>query len=515
MPVRSFPAITPQTVNRFFSARISLWLLAILVALTPALVSVILVTSTSKLSDFIPALNDEVSYWHQVLTFKEVGFQGGYYTINELPPAASFTHFYTFGPWYPMVYGLIARIIGWDFTSVLVVNALLVALAILFFCQVAHLDGRQLIIMGLMLGTFWGLLLFLFTSMQEAFQQSLAIILAAVFYGSFTRGAQASRRFRLGAFMVILAAAITRLSWALLFFPFILLIGRKTVLNRIFALGLSILATLIVVEISRFTGAPGNNSIFKAFSNFGVSFSFGWSQLWDYFGANIRYFLDVTKDGLDIVQTIQVIGLALGALIVSVDLFRQRKSAWSEALFYLYNLGAIVIASCFLYIIGTFGDYRVIAAHLMITMLLLIAFRRNRVVLFIVLMNLAFIPIFLRDYKAMTERKFTPDHSQYEEFRDIAHQYIQYDSTTSNAWCNTILFNVRDYKTDLLGIPAGIGHSFFNNYGDPVLTFKSKYILLDDNNYAGIMGRKDPPQLEFLAKILNRTLYLNKTAGCR
>ena len=58
------------------------------------------------ISAFHPVLNDEVSYWHQALTFSRVGFHGGYYTLGEVTNASGFTPFGPHGPGFAVAYGL-------------------------------------------------------------------------------------------------------------------------------------------------------------------------------------------------------------------------------------------------------------------------------------------------------------------------------------------------------------------------------------------------------------------------
>jgi hypothetical protein len=202
--------------------------LIFIVAATPSLVSYLLVTVNGyHVTDFLPTHSDEVSYWNQINTFREVGMNGGYFTIYELAPAAEFTHFYTYGPWYPALYGTLARIIGWNATTQLAINSLLVGLALALFCYVAQLKERQLLITVLFLATMWGLLSYLFTGMQEGFQQAIAIVLASVFVVVFRHGEKMSIKLIVIGLVVITFAAIMRLSWAILYIPFLFLANPK------------------------------------------------------------------------------------------------------------------------------------------------------------------------------------------------------------------------------------------------------------------------------------------------
>jgi hypothetical protein len=90
-------------------------LLAFVTALTPVLAAALLVLATPDVTPnrFYPFKVDEMRYWHQIATFRAVGFNGGYYTIDEQPAPASFSHFHTKGPLFPMLYGTIACFVGW------------------------------------------------------------------------------------------------------------------------------------------------------------------------------------------------------------------------------------------------------------------------------------------------------------------------------------------------------------------------------------------------------------------
>src|SRR6185436_13698642 len=44
-----------------------------------------------RISAFRPLLNDEVTFWHQALTFSRAGFHGGYYTLGEVTNPSGFT----------------------------------------------------------------------------------------------------------------------------------------------------------------------------------------------------------------------------------------------------------------------------------------------------------------------------------------------------------------------------------------------------------------------------------------
>lgn len=495
------------------------WLLILFAALTPSLVSIILVRSQGYyLSDFMPRMSDEVSYWAQINAFRAAHLNGGYFTINERSAAAGFTHFYTYGPWYPAIYGSIARVIGWNSTTILLINSLLVGLALIIFCNSANLDPKQLLLTIFLLGTMWGLLLYFYTGMQEAYQQTLSILLASIFITALRQGETTPLRMKVIGLSLISFAALMRLSWAILFLPFLALTGKKTLARCIVYVATSLCATVIIMAIANYTGSPGNNSVFDMVDHFKVSAIEGLSYLLHYILRNLGRFLFLPKPLSDVLQTYQVVILILGlvAFLAQSLLHRtQRRNHISEVTFHLYNLGITVIAACALYIIGTGGDYRLLACHLLLSLLVMVALKHYRPVLLIIGLNLVCYPLFAADFSENVLPKYEPNHSEYAAFKPIADKYLQYDPSSPNAWCNTLLFAVENYDTTLLAaIPAGIGLSFFRDIQEPILTFKSRYLLLNTEDHRRISELRNAPVLQQLATLSNLNLYLNQNTDC-
>ena len=79
------------------------------------------------ISAFRPVLSDEVSYWHEALTFAYTGLRGGYYTLEEVTNPSGFTPFGAHGPGFVMLYGLVAKMFEWHRHSVVVLNLVLIA----------------------------------------------------------------------------------------------------------------------------------------------------------------------------------------------------------------------------------------------------------------------------------------------------------------------------------------------------------------------------------------------------
>src|SRR5271166_1469678 len=113
-----------------FNSRLVRAVLILCFLLAPvAIVSLILaVCLQATLLDCYPYLNDEVHYWNEVACFARAGFAGGYCVPNEQTAPASWTHFGPHGPGFPVVFGTLARIVGWHPASGPLFNAVVLAL---------------------------------------------------------------------------------------------------------------------------------------------------------------------------------------------------------------------------------------------------------------------------------------------------------------------------------------------------------------------------------------------------
>ena len=180
-----------------------------------------------RLADFHPVETDAVMYWHQIKTFVAVGFSGGYYTVGEEPAAASFTHFYAWGPWYIALYGLIGKAVGWNLWSPMLFDAGAVTLALVGGLLLIRPNIGRLALMLIVLLTCWPLHLYLPIAMQEPFHYAVAIMLAGIFYRLLALEGKVPHWLLGAALVVILGAALVRPTWALLLLPLATIIVEK------------------------------------------------------------------------------------------------------------------------------------------------------------------------------------------------------------------------------------------------------------------------------------------------
>jgi len=171
-------------------ARVGTHALRLLVAFIPSLlvIAILHFRYDTNIYEHVPIWNDEVGYWHQAATFAAVGFQGGYYALDENPAPAAWTRFDVHGPWYPMIYGTIGRLLGeWELYTPVVINLLLYTLAVCVFIYTVQPNFVQLVVMGLILASAHPILLYLPTAMSEGLQAAVGLLIAAIFWRLLSR----------------------------------------------------------------------------------------------------------------------------------------------------------------------------------------------------------------------------------------------------------------------------------------------------------------------------------------
>lgn len=503
----------------------SQWFVSALIVLTPILMTIAIIPLGFgfSLTDYVPLSSDEKFYWHQIWTYQQVGFDGGYYSRDERPPQAQFSRFYTKGPVFPMLYGTMARLTGWQTYTAIFYNIGIMTLALFIFVVVVPLTKRQGLLLLIFWVTFWPTWLYTHKIMQEALLDAVAIITAVLFYRVLTqRDALSSRAKWSFAVFIFLTSLIRGGTWVIFFAP-LLLIGARD--KRLFPLFLEGLKSLILAGV--------------AFWFFGLFLSPASNFASDLptSRAGLRRTATIIRDNLMlfnighplwIVLRYQTLigGLtALGGLIIA--LWRNRRDAiqqwfvgrdqlfW-ERVFHAINLLGIIAANIILYDVLDWRDYRVIRPHMLVSALLLIAFQRYRWVILLIMSNLLFLLPFDGNFptawRELNEGNYTTLRQPL--IADDVSQLLVYDASAPSGWCNTLLVIPTDliFELDVRTIPAGIGLSLTNqNFDSITLPPKSQYLLLDDDMYDKM---KDELRLEHLLKMPTGALYKNLDADC-
>ena len=485
-----------------------------------------------RLADFHPHVSDAIMYWHQIKTFAAVGFSGGYYTIGEEAAPAAFTHFYAWGPWYIALYGLIGKAVGWTLWSPMLFDVAAVTLALLGAVLLIRPNARQLVLVLLVLLTYWPLHLFLPLAMQEPFHYAVAILLAGIFFRLVVHEGAVPHWLLGAALVVILGAALVRPTWALLLLPLVTIVAAQRPHGR--AVGGSrfrqvwcswpFLAACAVVAglflLSRYVAAPFPHRVMSDVQVLLRSPVDGLQRLLAVTTAQgMTYLWPDVEHPLWTLLRYQALGIVLWMTVLTI---RRRGTdaghrapghpPWrrAERLTHILNLSLIILMVLMLWEVGYWQDYRILAPHLLLSLLLLAACARGRVVAVVVLVGLLLTPSFLAAYKDLAPWQFTDEQARIDEFAAQTAGTLVYRAQ-GDPWCNTILLPLRTaFLPEALAIPAGIGISFYlDNTSRSEL--KSRYVIVDDKSREILTGAFD---LQFASATAIGDLYRNAGISC-
>jgi hypothetical protein len=497
------------------------WVLALVASLLPIVATILLIHFyfQADLWNFTPYYwNDQTWYWHQTLSFSQVGFNSGYYTVNEATAPLQLIKFSSAGPLFPVIFGVVAHFTGWDWTTGMVYSMGLLVAATLIFIHLARLDKVQIIMTGLTLLCIGPVMLFLPTNSQETFHQAGTLILAGLFCRLWS--GNISRSLWWAGLIFLLFIALIRFSWAI-FLPLYLLIDGKPFTLRRFAVAMVMggaLAVGVYVLVSVMS-SPGHNAIIGRVSQFETSPLLAIESLIQATQGNLaRSFLGPTTLGrlaVEHVQGMQIGILVLGILVTvypSRTVHKEMTTRPLEALFHLYNLGVIALLALIMYLAP--GYYRVLGLHVFLSVLLLVAFRRFMLAGAILMVTVMMSGLFLSEYEAERIPSLQQDVARMEATQVDWAEILVYNPD-ADPWCNTILFPVRFVDSRMLYVPAGMGISFFyDTFPVPTVEkpIRSHYLLLDERNF----DRLDAGYLrtEVLAETEFGTIYRNLDAGC-
>jgi len=504
------------------------WLLAPGVILLPATVTLffIYVYAGARLTDFIPHYFplDDLYYYRMVDTFRTAGFDGGYYATDELIAPAAWSHFDAHGPLFPAIYGTLARVFGWEPYMFLVFNLAFVTAGIALFILLTRPDVRRLLLLGALVGTSWPVYFYILSGMQESFHQFLALLLAAALAVLVARGPDVPPWARAAFLAALVAISLIRMTWIFLAFPVLLLGARERTWRAVILAGLGTLALMAVVIglTSGYLYSPYRTNFLSETLR---ESSGAWREdgplaavetaarlLARNIGDNIAFFGRGVS--LEIGGRVQIAFLVAALAAWLVWLARRgrggvdRTLAWAN----LYNLGIILAVNFVLYLMAGWRDYRVMAPHLLLTGLLFVALDRWRWVALFVATNLLMVVPFKDYYLAYGQVYLSHDHASITRFEEATADYLVYDPDAPSAWCNTLLIDYHEsYAPALIGVPGGIGLSYYPVAEQLEQPVKSRYVLVDADDHAILSAGT---RLEFLTATELGDLYLNLDAAC-
>lgn len=497
-----------------------------IIILTPILITLSLVWLSfgTSLSSYIPTGSDEMVYWREILTYSAVGFEGGQYSTDELTAQVDLSHFDAHGPAFPVFYGIFGRTFGWQLISGVILNHIFLLLALVTFIYLSQPDNKQLLLLWLLLVTFWPIWLYMPTTRVEGLFFSFAIILAGLFSRRFAQNKNIVWVSILLC-IVILFAGTFRLSWSLLFFSLLgVLIGKYSLKNLFKVILLSIFPITLLILYFKFLVSPYPLFSYNTIHSLGEGELDQLVPIFSNFFKNIVYFFSTKDTSIYILLRYQM----LWVLIVSiVDFYNTlkysqgTKPTQSDHISYLNssNLGLVVLFNLAVHTVHAGREYRLWAPHLLLTLLVLLFSSRKQMVLGVIISNLIFLTAFGNTFYKERYSNFLRDNSDIAEIQTSISEFITYDPV-DNHWCNTI--DVSRYSRAvtwgpwMLALPEEFGVTSIINwevfYKKRIM---AKYVLLDPEyiheNTPYLFGNTN---LEPLAETPIGTLYYNRDSNC-
>jgi len=489
------------------------------IAAVPAVLTLILVHARFGvgIGSFVPNVwNDQVAYWHKIASFAKARFAIGYYSPNEYTAQVHAVRYGVNGPWFPIIYGSIGAVVGWGSSTSIVVNMAVVALGFVIFARLASLDLGRTALAGAVVVTCWPVLEFIPTTSQESLAQAIAMVLAGMFVRAIQRGPDLSRSEKFVSLVFLIAASIFRYSWELVM-PALLLLWARPVTPRRFtvAVGGSVFLLGVSLKVTSFLQPPGQNAGADALAGFSANPAHGGAQILHTTLNDLKQFLApgvLDPIALPIQAGVQdwlIVGICLIALAALVPRHAMPRRPAPllgdrEAGFHLVNLGVVTLAALALYL--PFGYYRVLGAHLLLSLLVLVGCRRNAVAGVALAVNLALVGAFVASYGRWGP-DFRLDQNMLRVDRAGFARLIVYNRDAPNPWCNTLTLPVPllDWRATL--VPPGIGISYQLAPTVPKHP-KARYILL---------LRGAPPRnaaFRKLGSFAAGTVYENRASRC-
>jgi len=413
----------------------------------------------------VPCWSDELSYWHEILSFSQKGFNFGYYTMNEATP-----HFFSFGSHgfgAVSVYALYATIFGWKAYSMVIANAFFLSLAFIVLTLLVKTTTRNLLFILLFSLTYVPIILFSTTSMTEWLNYSVLIIYFAMLYEYF------KGRKNLLVFLLLFCTAISfiRIIYILLFLPIIIkrLNEFKSDSKLLVSLVLWVVFSGLLFVVNNLFVSPYPdsflNDLFKStgfidfFTNFAVHFV---QNLWNLINP-------VSENIIQVFQRYFVLFVCLYSLFKSRLIQSGFKKIEIEYFIVFLILFLFLLITIAAYDVFDWRDYRVLAPVTYGSVLFLILNHNTKVVIGVLSMNM--IGLFLLFISPQVMESFNKDRYN-KPLEDKLLTGIEYTAHPVTRFENTVVVGQFDTNT-VLSIPAGIGISYCEELSDHL---KSNYI---------------------------------------
>jgi len=199
-------------------------------------------------------------------------------------------------------------------------------------------------------------------------------------------------------------------------------------------------------------------------------------------------------------------------LLISYFGWRARKTEADAALF-----GGLVLITVFVigaWYIGDWRDFRHLAPSLLLSLVLLIAWRRYRLIGVVLLTTMLILPFAVQWSFFWSGLHVNADkRASYAVWQTRLAEQIRYQPDVLSAWCNTVTMSLPYVESEIaLALDAGMGMSILLGDMEPMsTTLRARYLLLHEDESVVRIERLN---VEWLLDVPDGALYLNLDAVC-
>jgi hypothetical protein len=471
-----------------------------------AVVSLVLAARLdASLAKCIPVWSDEVHYWNEIACFKHAEFAGGYCVADERIAKIKQCHFGAHGPGFPVVYGCMAKLLGWRQASGPFFNLIALFLCSIVWLRACRPDVPRLLGAVLLAATFWPCLLYLPSTMQESLHCAIAFLLAGLAHARIN--GQGNGPLSLWPFVIaVVLVSMIRITWLLVLIPWAC-VTWSGLPWRMRVYHLAVIACAI----------PALGWLWTSMCSPYPNFMSAWIEVartspsqaaWDMLArtsiaVQVFFLPGGGSAALEVMQRYVVVGLVSGCAALTLWPKNPDRRPY---LFASLNLAVTAILILTLYHVHAWRDYRVMAPHLLLSLLILLSGNAYRWALGVGALHLLLLPSFLANFTEIHRDRFAANPARLGIFRELIGEYVRYKPTATSAWVNTLFIPSDSADYTMLGLDPGIGFSFVSNQLPLNLPLKSRYLLLSPLEGQALSGRMN---LRFLTEVEGKHLYLN------
>ncbi|XVQ82598.1 hypothetical protein ACQP2K_27555 [Microbispora siamensis] len=463
-------------IRRVMRDRRTLTAFRVIIGFSPALAVMVLVRHyfNAGLLSFTPAWSDEIEYWHQVATFRAVGFAGGVYGVDEAEGRLPFLHFGWHGPAFPMLLASIGAITGWRPSSGPLINMAALGTALFGYLALIRAGWVRATLTAALVLTFWPLMLYMTSTMQESIHQATACVLAGLFFLLIRGGPDMRRTLYVAGVVFLSLACLLRPTWALLFVPLFFLRGATLSRRR---LGLAVIKAIPIIVaafgISTAVSMPYPNFVARLTERLALSPPDAAKLLLAHIYHSVRGLAVGSWPELALRAALLAIIVASGVRVVRHlrGGGATHREDLAAAAFHILNLVPMLALLVGFYDVFDWRDYRVVAPYVLLSALVALARAERSVVIAVLVADLAVIgavgPVFA---------EFHHQHFVAVDPKTAAVGNHMTYKRAASPWENTVLVDSANYGPGLVNVPAGMGLTLYWHESDhPV---KSRYLLM-------------------------------------